>query len=96
LTNYFIDDPKTKASSTLVNFNDHVTAFNASYDTDIMVPNATIGLQVPNFLRYLYKMPGGNNLLETMMQVQVYAKGYYLASNGDTVYRRFSRELHLT
>ena len=88
LTNYFIDDPKTKASSTLVNFNDHVTAFNASYDTDIMVPNATIGLQVPNFLRYLYKMPGGNNLLETMMQVQVYAKGYYLASNGDTVYRR--------
>src|SRR5208337_4122137 len=88
LQNYFIGDPDTKNSSTLVNFNDHVTAFSASYDTDLMVPNATIGLQVPNYQKYLYQMPGGNNLIGTMMQVQVYAKAYYMSSNGDTVYRR--------
>jgi hypothetical protein len=88
LLNYYIDDPNTQAQYSIVNFNDFVTAFNASYDTDIMIPNATIGLQVPNYLKHLFMMPGGNNLIQTMMEIQVFSKGYYLANNGDTVYRR--------
>lgn len=93
LLNFFIDDQQTKAHYSIVNFNDHVTAFNAGYDVDIMVPSVTIGLQVPNYLKHLYVMPGGNNLIQTMMEVQVFAKGYYLANNGDTVYRRVFKGL---
>jgi hypothetical protein len=88
LINPFVNDPRTGKQTTLVNFNDHVTSFSATYDTDAMVPNCTVQLQVPNYEKYLYQMPGGNNLLQTMAQIQVYAKGYYMSSNGDTVYRR--------
>lgn len=88
LVNYFIGDTNTGIKYTNVPFNDHVTSFNASYDTDLMVPSASISLQVPNYQKYLYQMPGGNNLVATMMQVQVYAKGYYMSSQGDTIYRR--------
>src|SRR5271155_3394014 len=89
LTNFFVTDARSGANKTLVNFNDHVISFSASYDTDSMVPNCSIGLVVPNFLKYLYQMPGGNNLLQTMTQVQVYAKSYFMANGtGDTVYRR--------
>ena len=88
LINPFVVDPRTGKLTTLVNFNDHVTAFQATYDTDSLVPNCTVSLQVPNYEKFLYQMPGGNNLLQTMAQIQVYAKGYYMSSNGDTVYRR--------
>jgi hypothetical protein len=88
LTNYFLNDQTTGKAYTLVNFNDHVASFSAGYDTDMLVPNCSIGLQVPNFQKYLYQTPGGNNLLQTMAQVQVYAKAYYMSSQGDTIYRR--------
>jgi len=88
LINYFLNDVKTGNNYTLVNFNDHVSGFNAGYDTDMLVPSCSISLQVPNFLKYLYQTPGGNNLIQTMAQVQVYAKAYYMSSQGDTVYRR--------
>lgn len=88
LLNYFIDDQKTNTNYSIVNFNDYVTSYNASYDTDIMIPNASIGLQVPNYFKHKFVMPGGNNLIQTMMEVQVFAKGYFLATNSDTVYRR--------
>src|SRR5271170_3588590 len=89
LINLYINDPASSGSqTTLVNFNDHVVSFSASYDTDTMVPNCTVQLQVPNFQKFLYQMPGGNNLLQTMAQIQVYAKSYYMAATGDTVYRR--------
>lgn len=88
LTNLFINDPRTGADKTIVNFNDHVTTFSATYDTESLVPNCTIGLQVPNFEKFLFQQPGGNNLFQTMSQVQVYAKSYWMSSVGDTVYRR--------
>src|SRR5271163_971322 len=37
LINLFINDPKTGNQTTLVNFNDHVVSFSATYDTDAMV-----------------------------------------------------------
>ena len=90
LLNPFVNDPKSGNQTTYVNFNDHVTSFSATYDTDAMVPNCTVQLQVPNYQKYLYQMPGGNNLLQTMAQIQVYAKSYFMAGGpgGDTVYRR--------
>jgi hypothetical protein len=89
IPNFFISDPRSpKSNKTLVNFNDHIISFSATYDTDSMVPNCSIGLSVPNFQKYLYQMPGGNNLFQSMSQIQVYAKSYFIAANADTVYRR--------
>src|SRR5271166_3468623 len=88
LINYFINDPATNINYTNVNFNEHVTSFQSQYDVELMVPSASIGLQIPNYAKYLYQQPGGNNLIQTMMQVQVYAKGYYNNTATSTVYRR--------
>jgi hypothetical protein len=93
LINYFIDDPNSGNDFTIVNFNDYVTSFNCSYDTESLIPSASIGLEVPNFLKHLFVMPGGNNLIQSMMQVQVFAKGYYMSNSGDTVYRRVFKGL---
>jgi hypothetical protein len=79
--------------ATLVNFNDHVTSFNASYAVDNFVPQCSITLSVPNHLKYLYQVPGGTNIIQTMMQIQVYAKGRFLANNGNTLYRRVFKGL---
>ncbi len=88
LVNYFIQDSDTKNPYTIVPFNSFVTSFNAGYDTDLLVPSASIQLQVPNFQKHLFQMPGGNNLIQTMMQVQVFAKGYYFGNDGSTLLRR--------
>jgi len=88
LLNYFINDPSSGRQYTLVNFNDYVTNFQASYDTDNLIPTCSFSLQVPNYQKYLFQMPGGNNLIQSMMQVQVFAKGYFFASDGSTVLRR--------
>ena len=83
--NYLTTNP---SQPFLVNFNDHITAFNASYDIDQMMPVCTISMAVPAHLRYLYQAPGGNNLIKTMMQVQVFVKGYYFANDGNTLFNR--------
>ncbi len=83
--NYLTTNP---SQPFLVNFNDHITAFNASYDIDQMMPVCTISMAVPAHLRYLYQAPGGNNLIKTMMQVQVFLKGYYFANDGNTLFNR--------
>lgn len=88
LINYFIIDQKNGRNYTVVNFNDYVTNFQANYDTDNLIPGCSFQLQVPNYMKHLFQMPGGNNLIQTMMQVQVYAKGYYWANDGSTVLRR--------
>jgi hypothetical protein len=72
----------------IVNFNDYITAFNSNYDVDNMIPTGSFTMTVPAHERYLFQVPGGTNIIQTMMQVQVYAKGYYFASNGNTLFRR--------
>src|SRR5208337_621631 len=47
-----------------------------------------IQIQVPNHAKHLFQMPGGNNLIQTMMQVQVFAKGYFFGNDGSTLLRR--------
>ncbi len=93
LLNAFVNDRRNNQSPAIVNFNDHVTSFSCNYDTELMVPSGSIGFQVPNHQKYLYQMPGGNNLIQPMMQVQVYAKGYFFTANGDTIYRRIFKGL---
>jgi hypothetical protein len=88
LVNYFIGDPETNNPYTVVAFNDYVTAFNAGYDTENLVPSASFQINVPNHAKHLFQMPGGNNLIQTMMQVQVFAKGYYFGNDGSTLLRR--------
>jgi hypothetical protein len=78
---------------TLVSFNDHVTAFTSGYDVDSLVPNCTITLQVPNHEKFLYQVPGGNNTITSMMQVQVFFKGYYLSTKGNSIYWRIFKGL---
>ena len=82
----------------IVNFNDYITSFNANYDVDNMIPTGSITMTVPAHERHLFQVPGGTNIIQTMMQVQVYAKGYYFASNGNTLYRRVFKGLtsHIT
>jgi hypothetical protein len=88
LVNYFISDESTNNPYTVVQFNDYVTSFNAGYDTENLIPAASIQIQVPNHAKHLFQMPGGNNLIQTMMQVQVFAKGYFFGNDGSTLLRR--------
>lgn len=72
----------------LVNHNDYVTSFSGNYDTDQMIPTCNITLAIPAHQRYMFQAPGGNNLIKTMMQVQVFLKGYYFAADGNTLFNR--------
>jgi len=89
---YNANQPKNK-QFTVVPFNDHVVAFSASFDVDQLTPSAMLTLTVPNHSKHLYQSPGGNNLIETMQPIQVFAKGYFPSSNGNTVYRRIFKGL---
>src|SRR5208282_5189851 len=88
LVNYFISDESTNNPYTVVSFNGYVTSFNAGYDTENLIPSASIQISVPNHAKHLFQMPGGNNLVQTMMQVQVFAKGYYFGNDGSPLLRR--------
>jgi hypothetical protein len=77
----------------LVHFNDHVVGFSAGYDTDQLVPQCSINLSVPNAQKYLYQTIGGNNLLKTMDELVVFAKGYWLSPNGNSLYHRVFKGL---
>ncbi len=96
IPNYYL--ATNPANPVLVNFNDHITSFNANYDVDQTIPFCTFDLTVPAHLRNLYQTPGGNNVIKTMMQVQVYMKGYYFAADGNTVFYRVFKGLvsHVT
>lgn len=75
-------------SYTFVSFNDYMQNFTMSCDTDSLIPSCNFTLQVPNYNKRLFQSPGGENLIQSMMEVQVFAKGYYAAANGNTIYYR--------
>ena len=83
-----------EGSYTAVQFNDFLDSFSASYGTDDLIPTATITLSVPNHLKRLFQSPaGGSNVLEPMMEVQVFAKGYFPSIRGNTLYYRVFKGL---
>jgi hypothetical protein len=83
----------TVAQGVIVNFNNFVQNFNVGYDVDNMVPTGSIGLSIPNYAAHLFQSPGGNNLVQSMMQVQVFAKGYWFSPRGNTIYYRVFKGL---
>ena len=87
LLNPYITGPNNQ-DFTLVSFNDQVTRFDATYDVDNLKPSCSISLSVPNSIKYLYQSPGGNNLIESMSEIQVFAKNYFPAADGNSVYTR--------
>lgn len=89
--NYLINPYLGDGSGVPVAFNDYVTSFQASYDIDALIPTATLTLSVPNTEDHLFRAPGGNNLLRSMDEIRVFAKGYYLSPRGNTVYRQIYR-----
>jgi hypothetical protein len=93
LLNPYITNTTQGQPYTFVSFNDYVQNFSASYDVDNLVPSGNFTLQVPNHAKYLFQTPGGNNLIESMMEVQIFAKGYFASSNGNTIYHRVFKGL---
>lgn len=87
LLNPYIKGPNNQ-DYILVNFNSHVQSFQAAYDVDNFKPSCSITISVPNHFKYLYQAPGGNNLIETVSEIQVFAKNYFPAADGNTVYSR--------
>ncbi len=81
----------TGAPGVAVPFNDYVTGFQASYDVESLVPTGSVSLVVPNAADYQFRTPGGNNLFQTMSEIRIFAKGYYLSPRGNTVYRQVFR-----
>jgi hypothetical protein len=88
MNGYVLPQDGSTAPYALVHFNDHVVGFSAGYDTDQLVPQCSINLSVPNAQKYLYQTIGGNNLLKTMDELVVFAKGYWLSPNGNSLYHR--------
>ena len=88
LLNPYITNTTQGQPYTFVSFNDYLQNFSASYDVDNLVPSGNFTLQVANHLKYLFQASGGNNLITSMMEVQVFAKGYFSSGNGNTVYHR--------
>ena len=88
LLNPYVANTTANQAYTFVSFNDYVQNFSASYDVDNMVPSGNFTLQIPNHSKYLFQAPGGDNLITSMMEVQIFAKGYFASSNGNTVYQR--------
>lgn len=88
---YLINPYLGEAPGTPVAFNNYISAFQASYDMESMVPNCSITLVVPNVHDHLFRMPGGNNLLKTMAEIRVFAKGYYLSKRNNTVFHQVFR-----
>jgi hypothetical protein len=93
LINPYVRDATTGKPYSIITFNDHVINFTAGYDIDSLIPTGSVSLSVPNHLKCMYQAPGGNNVIETMMPVQVFAKGYYPSARGNTVYHRVFKGL---
>lgn len=72
----------------VVSFNDFVVSAQGAADTETFIPACTVSLSVPVDLRSLFQAPGGNRILRAMSEVKIFAKGYYLTAEGDSVYHR--------
>jgi hypothetical protein len=97
LINPYINLKSSKNQSdgqyTIVPFNDYVDSFTVAYQVDNLIPSGSFTMSVPAAQKYLFLAPGGNNIIEPMQQVQVFAKGYFPSQNGNTLYYRVFKGL---
>lgn len=84
----YVINPYIGENGTLINFNDYITDVGGSCGIDSYIPSANITLAIPNAHKRLFMAPGGNRILETMMDVRIFAKGYYPTPDGKTIYHR--------
>jgi hypothetical protein len=84
----YLVNPYIGKDGTLVNFNDYVTAINGSCDVESYIPGATFTMSIPNAHKRLFMAPGGNRIISAMMDIRVFAKGYYPDPEGKTIYHR--------
>lgn len=84
----YLINPYLSEDGVTVSFNDYVTTWSATYDLDAMIPTCSLTLTVPVQDDHLFRYPGGNYLLNTMAEIRIFAKGYYLSPRGNTVYRQ--------
>src|SRR5271166_1206373 len=93
IRNPYLETTQTQQQPVFCNFNNHVTAITGQYSVDNLIPTCAIALSVPNDQKRYYMAPGGNHIIQAMMEVQIYAKGYYLSTNGNSIYRRIFKGL---
>jgi len=84
--NDYLKGPST--NYVIVNFNDYVTAISCNYGVDNLMPSGSVNLSIPNGSKSLFLAPGGGFMLQPMSELRIYAKNYYFAKNGNTIYRR--------
>ena len=71
-----------------VPFNNFISSWESSYGTDNLTPSGSLTLSVPVQFDHLFRAPGGNNILKTMAEIRVFAKGYYFSKRGNTLYHQ--------
>jgi hypothetical protein len=69
-----------------VPLNDFVNSWQSTYDIEGMVPSGSLTLTVAPQDDHLFRAPGGNNILRSMSDIRVFAKGYWLSPRGNTMY----------
>ncbi len=93
LANKYLDQSQSQTQPIYVNFNDYVTHIAGQCDVENLIPSVSISLSVPNDKKLLFMAPGGDHIIQAMMEVQIYSKGYFLSTNGNTLYRRIFKGL---
>lgn len=84
----YLINPYIGSSGVPVSFNDYVNSWQSTYDIDAMVPSGALTLAVPVQNDYLFRTAGGNYILNTMAEIRVFAKGWYLSAAGNSVYHQ--------
>lgn len=86
-SNYLIN-PYLEESGVNIPLNDYVISWTSNYDIESMIPTGALTLVVPVQDKHLFELPGGNKVIKTMMEIRIFAKGFYFSSDGNTMYRQ--------
>jgi len=84
----YLINPYLGIAGQAIPLNNFVNSWQSSYATDMMTPSGTLTLMVPIQDDHLFRGPGGNNILKTMAEIRVFAKGYYFSVNQNTLYHQ--------
>lgn len=84
----YLINPYLGSDGVPVPLNDFIVSWTSTYDIDAMVPSGSLTLAVAVEMEHLFRAPGGNNILKTMSEIRVFAKGYFLSQDGNTIYRQ--------
>jgi len=89
-TNYLVN-PYLSDDGVVVPLNDFLTNWQSTNGVEQSIPSGSLTLSVPSQHTHLFQAPGGNNILKTMAEIRVYAKGYFFSNNANTLYHQIFR-----